>query len=219
MSNTPEAPETTATAKLYEIFLAGEYAAVQRFIDDAALAPGTADRVAMMRVMAEEVGHLDELSARVRAGGGDPVAAIDRHIGVFDRYHHTTQPRNWLEVLVKLYIGDGLVADFSAELRSTLPDSAREVLRLAASDPTSMDWARDQVRAAVAADPAAADPLTLWGRRLLGEAITHMQWVLAEDPEVTDLLFTGRGSIANVANFFEAMAQRHGERMADLSLA
>ncbi|MFZ2509916.1 MAG: ferritin-like fold-containing protein [Gordonia sp. (in: high G+C Gram-positive bacteria)] len=219
MSNTPEPPETSATVTLYEIFLAGEYAAVRRFIDDAAMAPSTADRVALMRVIAEEVGHLEVLSERVRAAGGEPVAAIDRHSGVFDRYHRTTSPRNWLEALVKLYIGDGLAADFTAELRSTLPPSARDVLQRVASDSASMDWARDEVRAAVAADPDVAGPLTLWGRRLLGEAITHMQWVLAEDPEVTDLLFTGVSAIANAAVFFDAMAQRHGERMADLSLA
>ncbi len=219
MSNTPETSATSATAKLSEIFLAGEYAAVRRFIDDAALAPTTADRVALMRAMAAEVGRLDLLSERVRAAGGDPIGAMEQHSGVFDRYHHTTQPRNWAEALVKLYIGDGLVADFSAELRTTLPESAREVLQSVASSPSSLDWARDGVRAAVAADADLAAPLTLWGRRLLGEAVTHMQWVLAEDPEVTDLLFTGPGSIAHAADFFEAMTTRHGERMADLSLA
>ena len=56
-------------------------------------------------------------------------------------------------------------------------------------------------------------------RRLLGEAITHMQWVLAEDDDVMDLLFAGTGSLATASVFFDAIAERHAERMAELSLA
>lgn len=218
MSNTSQGPETSAAVKLYEIFVAGEYAAVRRFIEDSAMAPSTADRIELMRVMAEEIEHFDVLAAKVTEAGSDVVSAVEQHIGVFDRYHHTTQPRTWLEVLVKLYIGDGLASDFSDEMLSVLPEAARDVLGTVGSGSASMEWARDEVRAAVAADPAIAAPLTLWGRRLLGEAITHMQWVLAEDPEVTDLLFTGTGAVTNAAHFFESMAERHGERMADLGL-
>jgi len=99
-----------------------------------------------------------------------------------------------------------------------LPAGTRDVFASVMGQTGSSEWAKDTVRAAVAADPAVASPLTLWGRRLLGEAITHMQWVLAEDEDVTDLLFAGAGSLSSVATFFEAIAQRHAARMAELSL-
>ncbi|MFT3714361.1 MAG: ferritin-like fold-containing protein, partial [Gordonia sp. (in: high G+C Gram-positive bacteria)] len=99
-----------------------------------------------------------------------------------------------------------------------LPPEAHDVMAQALSQTTSSDWVRDEVRAAVAADPALASPLTLWGRRLLGEAITHAQWVLAEDEHMTDLLFSGDGSLTAAASFFDNMAQRHAQRMADLGL-
>lgn len=219
MPNTPEAPENPAVLKLYEIFLAGEYSAVRRLVHDAEMAPTTADRVAVMRMTGSEIAHFEVLAEQVTRAGGGVDAAIDAHREVFDKYHRVTDPSSWLEVLVKLYIGDGMTADFFSEMVQTLPDEAREVFREVMASTTSSDWVRDEVRAAVAADPRIASPLALWGRRLLGEAITHMQWVLAEDEDVMDLLFAGTGSLATASVFFDAIAERHSERMAALSLA
>lgn len=221
MANTSTPDEKPAIRKLYEIFLAGEYAAVRRLIDESAMAPSTRDRIALMSLMGAQIEHFQMLSERVVADGGDVEVAVDRHIGVFDRYHQVTEPSNWLEVLVKQYIGDGMVADFFAEMADmidALPDDAKEVLHTVSAPKASSEWAVAQVRAGVAADPAIAAPLTLWGRRLLGEAITHMQWVLAEDDDVMDLLFTKAGSLAGVTVFFDNMAERHAQRMADVSL-
>ncbi|MFM9377364.1 ferritin-like fold-containing protein [Gordonia sp. VNK21] len=213
------ANSSDAAVKLYEIFLAGEAAAVHRLIDEYAMAPSTADRIAVTRLIASECAHFEELAEKVREAGHAVDAAVDRHVQVFEKYHQVTTPSTWLEVLVKMYIGDGLAADFFAEVAGVLPEGSREIFASVMGQTTSSDWARDAVRAAVAADPAVAAPLALWGRRLLGEAITHMQWVLAEDEEVTDFLFAGAGSLTSVAGFFDSMAQRHAARMADLSLA
>ena len=87
------------------------------------------------------------------------------------------------------------------------------------SETANSQFARDQVRAAVEADPSIKSALVLWGRRLLGEAITHAQWVLAAEEEVTDLLFAGASSLTGVAGFFDVVAGKHAERMADLGLA
>lgn len=219
MPNTPATPEDRAVATLYEIFLAGEYAAVQRLIEESAMAPTTADRVNVMRMLGSEIDHFDVLAQQVSAVGEVVDRAVARHVGVFEKYHRVTTPSNWLEVLVKLYIGDAMVADFFAEVGQTMPEPARGVISGVMAHTVSSDWARDEVRAAVRADPAVAAPLALWGRRLLGEAITHMQWVLAEDDAVTDLLFAGTGSLTNAAAFFDTMAQRHSERMAAMGLA
>lgn len=219
MPNTPAAAVDPAVQKLYEIFLAGEFAAVRRLGAEAHMAPNTADRVALMRMAGSEISHFETLAGVVTAGGGSVEKAVEEHIGVFDRYHRVTTPSNWLEVLVKLYIADGMAADFFAELVDVLPDEVRDVFAEVAATTSNSDWALDEVRAAVAADPDLAAPLSLWGRRLLGEAITHMQWVLAEDEDVTDLLFAKAGSLAKSAAFFDAMAERHGQRMVELTLA
>ena len=210
---------SSAAVKLYEVLLAGEFAACYRLIDESAMAPTTADRVAIARLIAAEMSHFEELSAAIVDAGGDPAAALDRHRRVFDEYHRVTTPSSWPEALVKMYIGDGLAADFYAELTDEMPEETRPVMKAVLASTGSSEFAVQSVRRAVAADPSLRSPLALWGRRLLGEAITHMQWVLAEDEQVMDLLFNGGGGLATASRFFDAIADRHRQRMADLDLA
>ncbi|WP_336819065.1 ferritin-like fold-containing protein [Gordonia sp. MMO-8] len=214
MSNT-----SNAIVKLYEVLLAGEFAACYRLIDESAMAPTTSDRVAIARMIAAEMGHFEELSAELVKAGGDPDDAVSRHAKVFNEYHRVTMPSSWLEALVKVYIGDGLAADFYAELAHAMPAETQTVMKAVMESTGSSAFAVAQVRAAIAADPALRSPLTLWARRLLGEAITHMQWVLAEEDEMMDLLFASDATLATAATFFDAIAERHGQRMADLNLA
>ena len=42
-------------------------------------------------------------------------------VAAFDAYHASTAPRSWLESLVKVYLGDGLAADFYREISGWLP--------------------------------------------------------------------------------------------------
>ncbi|ROZ99280.1 hydroxylase [Gordonia sp. OPL2] len=211
--------EDSAIAKLFAVLLAGEYAAFYRLIDESRMAPDVHSRIAIARMAASEIGHFDVLAEQVAARGIDPTGAVERYRSVFDQYHQVTTPKTWYESLVKAYVGDGLAADFYRELADVLPDEARQVVREVMSETASSRFAREQVRAAVEADPMLRSPLVLWGRRLLGEAVTHAQWVLAAEEEVTDLLFAGSASLQGVASFFDTIAEEHTKRMTDLGLA
>uniref|UniRef100_UPI003D8E3CD6 ferritin-like fold-containing protein n=1 Tax=Gordonia sp. B7-2 TaxID=3420932 RepID=UPI003D8E3CD6 len=211
-------PDHPALTKLFAVLLAGEFAAFYRLIDESAMAPDVESRISIARMAASEIGHFDQLAERVGAAGIDAAAAVRRYRSVFDQYHRVTTPKTWLEALVKAYVGDGLAADFYNELAGVLPPQARDLVADVMAETANSQFAREQVRAAVDADPNLASPLTLWGRRLLGEAITHAQWVLAAEEEVTDLLFEGATSLQGVANFFDSVAEKHAQRMADLGL-
>ncbi|MFZ2241108.1 MAG: ferritin-like fold-containing protein [Gordonia amarae] len=211
--------EASATTKLFAILLAGEHAAFTRLMIESQLAPGVGGQIALGKMIAAEVDHYATLENHLRADGIDPVAAIARYRSVFDQYHRATTPSNWNEVLVKAYIGDNLAADFYAEFIDVVPavpigDTIREVM----SQTDNSQFACAEVRAAIARDPDIAAPLKLWARRLLGEAVTHAQWVLAAEEDVTDLLFAGGTSLQGVANFFDTVEQRHAQRMEDLGL-
>ena len=71
---------------------------------------------------------------------------------------------------------------------------------------------------AVAASAADKDRLMLWGRRLLGEAITQAQFVLAQREELTELVMTASGDFNGIVALFDRMQVRHSERMAILGL-
>lgn len=219
-SDTPTAihPDDPGIVKLYAVLLAGEYAAFYRLIDESSMAPDVPSGIAIARMAASEIAHFEQLAEQLTRRGLDPADAVARYRSVFDEYHTVTMPKTWYEVLVKAYIGDGLAADFYNEAAGALPAPARGIVADVMAQTASSEFARDQVRAAVEADPALASPLTLWGRRLLGEAVTHAQWVLAAEDDVTDLLFSGVGSLQNMAEFFDVITEKHAQRMADLGL-
>ncbi len=210
--------ESPGIAKLYSVLIAGEYAAHSRLITELGMAPDVDSRIAMGRLAASEMNHFDELAAELVKRDIDPVAAVLRYVDVFDRYHGTTNPKTWDEAMVKAYVGDGLAADFYRELAGALPADARDVVSTVMAETGNSQFARDWVRSRVAADPALRWPLTLWGRRLLGEAITHAQWVLAAEEDVTDLLFSSTTDLAAVSRFFDTVTELHAQRMADLGL-
>jgi hypothetical protein len=58
----------------------------------------------------------------------------------------------------------------------------------------------------------------LWGRRLLGEAITQAQFVLAQREDLTDLVISASGDLNGVVALFDGMQAKHAERMAILGL-
>ncbi|WP_124710751.1 ferritin-like fold-containing protein [Gordonia insulae] len=215
----PEAAvESSAIAKLFAVLLAGEYAAFYRLIDESRMAPDVRSKIAIARMAASEIGHFDILAEQIAAHGLDPAAAVERYRSVFDQYHQVTTPKTWYEALVKAYVGDGLAADFYTEAAGALPADAQAVVASVMAETSNSRFAREQVAAAVAANPSLRSPLTLWGRRLLGEAVTHAQWVLAAEEEVADLLFAGTASLQGVASFFDTIAEEHGKRMSDLGL-
>jgi precorrin-4 methylase len=92
-----------------------------------------------------------------------------------------------------------------------------------------------KVRAAVQADPAVAGRLALWARRLLGEAVTQAQHVIAER-ESLDALFMPNATtaasaaataaaaaatldLAEIKNVIERLTDKHYQRMFALGLA
>lgn len=204
---------------LFGVLLAGELAAFYRLASESAMAPDLRGRVAIAQMAGAEMAHFEILAREVTRRGGDVDETVARHAPVLDRYHGSTTPNTWLESMVKAYIGDGLAADFYLEVAHTLPRDAEAVVREVMAETGHSQFAREQVRAAVAADPALTSPLRLWGRRLLGEAITQAQHVLAAEDSLTDALFSDAADLGRVATFFASIQDRHATRLQELGLA
>ena len=68
--------------------------------------------------------------------------------------------------------------------------------------------------------PTAGSPgrLSLWGRRLVGEAMTQSQAVIAEHDRLAELIITGTGDLAGVGRLIERITSAHTERMKALGL-
>ena len=78
------------------------------------------------------------------------------------------------------------------------------------------------VRAAIEADPRIGGRLALWGRRLVGEAISSAQTVAAERDGLASLLVGGVGrpglGLAELGAMFSRLTEAHTQRMQTLGL-
>jgi hypothetical protein len=93
------------------------------------------------------------------------------------------------------------------------------LIRDVLTDAGRAEFAVREVEAAVAEQPAVAGRLALWGRRLVGEAISQTQHVLADRDSLMRLLVEGTGDLSGVAALIKRITDRHEERMRQLGLA
>lgn len=100
-----------------------------------------------------------------------------------------------------------------------LPDEVADVVRAALSETGHSQFVVAEVRAAVTASGKQRSRLALWSRRLLGEAITQAQLVLADHDELVDLVVSGSGGLSQLGAFFDRLQQTHDQRMRELGLS
>jgi hypothetical protein len=211
-------PSDAAIVALLGALAYGELCAFDRLADDARMAP-TLDRRAEMSAMAVvEFGHYERLAARLRAFDAEPAAAMEPFVPVLETFHALTEPSTWLEGVVKAFVGDGMAADFYREVAGFVDPATRALILQVVSDSGRAEFARREVRAAVAIQPAVAGRLALWARRLVGEAISQTQHVLAEHDELMHLFVEGTGDLAGAAALLGRITARHEERMQALGL-
>ena len=205
--------------KLFALLAYGEVAAFYRLTDEARMAPNLRGRIAMAIMAAAEMQHFEMLRDALRARGIDVEQAMAGYVSALENYHRLTTPSTWLEALVKTYIGDALAADFYRQIADVLPDEVADVVRGVLSETGHSQFVVAEVRAAVAASARQRNRLALWGRRLLGEAITQAQYVLADHDELADLVVSGTGGLGQITEFFDRLQRTHAERMRELGLA
>lgn len=196
----------------------GELSAFDHLADDAGLAPTLAGRAQMSAMAAVEFGHYQRLAERLGELGVTPDAAMAPFVAALETYHTLTQPSTWLESVVKAFVGDGMAADFYREISAFVDEDTGTLIRDVLVDAGRAEFAVREVQAALAERPAMAGRLALWGRRLVGEAISQTQHVLADRDSLMMLLVEGTGDITGVAALVTRITDRNAERMAALGL-
>ena len=208
-----------ATIDLLGVLAYGELTAFERLATDARFAPTIADKHALASMAAAEFEHYRRLHEHLREVGGDPEQAMRPFLAAVDGFHDSTTPNDWLEGLIKAYVGDGLAADFYREVAAFVQDEAtRTVILDTLADTGQASFAVAKVRAAIDADPKVAGRLALWARRLVGEALSQAQRVAVERDALTELLVQGSSDLAGVARLLTRLTDNHTARMQALGL-
>jgi hypothetical protein len=208
---------TPAIVDLLGVLGYAQLCGFDRLAADSRLAPTLAGRADMARMAAVELAHYETLDARLRELGADPAHAMAPFVEPLERYHALTQPSSWFEALVKAYIGGGLADDFYLQVARYVDEPTRQLIETVLADEGQGEFAIREVQAAVEADTALGARLSLWGRRLVGEAISQAQHVLAGRDPLMRLLVES-GDLAGLAGMIGHLTERNAERMARLGL-
>ena len=200
----------------------GELTAFCRLAVDSDMAPTPSLRAAVAAMAVAEFRHYEQLVGRLAEVGADPEEAMGPFVAPIDAFHERTRPSSWLEGLVKAYVGDGIATDFYREISAYVDASTGALVNDVMADVGQAEFVVSVVREATAADRRVAGPLALWGRRLVGEALSQAQAVVVERDALADLLVGRAGrpgaDLAEIGRMFTRLTDAHTARMLRLGL-
>jgi hypothetical protein len=207
-----------AVVDLLGVLAYAELTAFERLAADASMAPTLADKAALGAMAVAEFDHYQVLHDRLESLGVDSNEAMAPFVGPLESFHEQTTPADWLEGLVKAYVGDGFAADFYREVAELMDEETQSLVVDVLDDTGHAEFAVAHVRSATESDPAVAGRLALWARRLVGEALVQAQRVAVDRDALARLIVGGVGELAAVGELLARLTQRHSERMEKLGL-
>ncbi|WP_308167359.1 ferritin-like fold-containing protein [Catellatospora tritici] len=200
----------------------GELLAFDRMAADARLAPDLRRQALLAQMAAAEIGNYRRLADRLTALGVDPQDAMAPFTAALRTYHDNTEPADWPEALTKAYVGDGISDDFFREVARLVPtialgDADRALVLDVLHHDDYAAFAAREIRACIAVEPGLADRLSMWARRLVGEALSQAQQVAQERATLTALLLDGAAGEA-AEGLFRRLTSAHTARMTAVGL-
>jgi rubrerythrin len=201
----------------------GELRAFTQLAKDSEYAPRLRQKAELARLAAQELNHFTLLAERLESLGVEPEAAMEPFVAAIDGFHERTRPSNWLEGLVKAYVGEGIAQDFYREIANYVDADTRALVHVVLEDTGQADFIVSVVRDAIEQDERVAGRLALWGRRLVGEAITQAQRVGVERDALSSLMVGAPGragaDLAELGRMFVRLTDEHTRRMERLGLS
>jgi 1,2-phenylacetyl-CoA epoxidase catalytic subunit len=190
----------------------GELLAFDRLAADARLAPDLRRRAALSEIAAAEIAHYRWTADRITALGVRPDDAMAPYVEALQAYHDSTEPKDWLEAVTKAYVGDAITDDFLREIADGLDGPDRQLILDVLHDSRYAEFAAAEIRAAIEADPRVANRLSMWARRLVGEALSQAGRVAAADRGGLTALIARREGV-DVSTLFRRLTDAHTARM------
>ena len=196
----------------------GELSGFERLSSDARFSPSLADRASLGRLAVQEFEHFELVEAFVCGLGTTIEDAMSPFQASVDAFHERTKPGDWYESLMKAYVIDAFSGDFYRALADSLDPRTRELISTIDSGDGAAHLQR-RLTEALADDPRLASRLALWGRRLVGEALTQAQRVGTEREYLAGLLFaTEADQTQHTTALFSQLTRNHSRRMSALGL-
>ncbi|WP_082177312.1 ferritin-like fold-containing protein [Arthrobacter sp. RIT-PI-e] len=205
-------------ADLLGVIAYGELSGFERLSSDARFSPSLADRASLGRLAVQEFTHFEHVSAFLEDLGVTAEDSMAPFQASVDAFHERTRPGDWYESLMKAYVIDAFSGDFYRSLADSLDGRTRELIGTIDSGDGAEHLHR-RLKEALSDDPRLASRLALWGRRLVGEALTQARRVASEREYLAGLLFADEADhYRQATELFSQLTRNHSRRMSALGL-
>ncbi|WP_269937370.1 ferritin-like fold-containing protein [Arthrobacter sp. HY1533] len=198
----------------------GELSAFEHLATDARHSPSLADRAVLGKMAVAEYGHYEAMCAKLAEMGMDPELAMAPYQRMVDAFHDRTRPADWHESLMKAYVVEAITEEFYAAIAEHLDESTREAIARVRTSDEQVAVLTKLLKKMLAEDPRLSSRLALWGRRLVGEALTQVQRIGAKHSFLVGLRpdATQEQAAADVAAILVTLTRNHSRRMSQLGL-
>ncbi|QDB80088.1 hypothetical protein FE251_12385 [Georgenia wutianyii] len=217
MPNTPPSPPLDGRegpASVLALLGAGDLVAFSWLSADADLAPALGARESLARAAAERMGHYDVVAAMLDEAVGTH-EGVTPYLGFLEEVGGRMEAMSWEEQLLRTAVMGGMVHDLGDVLAQLLPAEQRERVMQGASAPD--DVVIDLMAGRLSQDEPLRARLSLWGRRVAGEALAVLPAVVAQ---IADAAGDRREAVTALqAPAAATMSSRHAQRMERLGLA
>ncbi|PID96803.1 MAG: hypothetical protein CSA84_03285 [Actinomycetales bacterium] len=184
-------PDTTDRQAVIDLLGALSYAQLSGFealAADAQVTPNLRAKLSFARLAVSMFLRCERVVERLEELGVGQEEAMVPFAAAVDSFHQRTAPIDWLEGIVKAYVGDGIVRDFYLDMGQRLTTSDRDFIVGMLSPVAESPAIAVEVLKAVTHDARVHGRLSLWGRRILGEALQTVQTVASERDALAALL-------------------------------
>lgn len=216
MSDQPSTPLPAAGAELLGLLGCGQVFGFHTLADAAARSPFE-QGVELALMSTDHLEGYRRTRQRIADAGLDADAVIAAHEPALQAFHERTSPADEFEALLKCYVGMGIAADFVREMAATLDDGTSAFVADVLSRPDTEPVAVPRLRQVLAADPVEAGRLALWGRRLMGEAMSQAMRVATDRPDLVQLM-VGQDDLEGFNALVSRMTSQHSHRMRSIGL-
>ncbi|WP_343318165.1 ferritin-like fold-containing protein [Arthrobacter sp. TMP15] len=198
----------------------GELSAFERLATDARHSPSLSDRAVLGKMAVSEFGHYEMMCARLNAMGMDPELAMAPYQRMVDAFHERTRPADWHESLMKAYVVETITEEFYAAIAERLDAPTREAIAQVRTSEEQISVLTSLLKKMLSEDPRLSSRLALWGRRMVGEALTQVQRIGARHSFLVGLRpdATQEQAAAEVSAILSMLTRNHSKRMSQLGL-
>lgn len=184
--------------------------AYARLARDVSQTTDFADQMALARMGVSFVTAIDDLEAFASRRDLNLAELTQPYVGFFDDMEARTRPRDWWERMVKSYVFVGILADMEDIAGKIVGGEIVEILGVSGASGLT-EWVRSRLRDGIDGDPTVEARLSMWGRRVAGEAIAGVKAILDAYPELLPQDVEAHAAV-------EEITKQHSRRMEDLGL-